>query len=184
MTHYLLWLALGAGPISVCPCARPRRPSARASNPQAPQHLCPCVALTECLHPGHEPPAGLPPFALGISPITLFHCREGRRGKRGEEEGAPPPHHAGETGAPPVSKKPEPRRDRSGTTTQGGRSRARTPPPAPLHRAIVFPEPATTTPPTQCERRRSRLYLSPSLVSPCDDPATSRHVVVNSLPVC
>jgi hypothetical protein len=83
MTHYLLWLALGAGPISVCPCARPRRPSARASNPQAPQHLCPCVALTECLHPGHEPPAGLPPFSLGIFPIPLFHCREGRRGKRG-----------------------------------------------------------------------------------------------------
>jgi hypothetical protein len=34
-----------------------------------------------------------------------------------------------------------------------------------LHRATVYPEPATTTPSTRCESRLNPLHLFPSLVS-------------------
>jgi hypothetical protein len=91
--------------------ARPRRHSTRASNPQEKRPLCPCAALTGCLHPetapllaSHQPHWGFP--------IPLFRRRERkerrRREKKGggggeKKEGAPPPHRVERTGGRPRS---------------------------------------------------------------------------------
>jgi hypothetical protein len=129
--------------------ARPHCPSTRASNPQASRHLFPCTALTGCLHHELEPPCWSPTICFGDFPLPLFHGRERRRGRK---EGARRrPRRAKGTGAPSMSRKPEPRMDRSGTTPQGGRRRAGT------------PTPCTTTPRRPPSPGRPRLHHRPNV---------------------
>jgi hypothetical protein len=66
--------------------AWPRRPSARASNPQASQHPCPRVVLTRCLHLGPESLLD-PHQALRVFPFPLFHSRGERGGEGGKGGG-------------------------------------------------------------------------------------------------
>jgi hypothetical protein len=64
--------------------ARPRRLTARASNREAQWPLCPCVALTGCLHPEAE--LLLVTYVL-LWDFSTFPCSAAERGRRGGEVG-------------------------------------------------------------------------------------------------
>jgi hypothetical protein len=128
---------------------RPRRLSARASNPRALCPLCPCAALTGYLHPEAEPLLATHLPLWGFPPFPCSAAERGRRGevgRRGRRRRRARRRHA-------APREPESR--------PGSRSRSR----GSAAAVNIYTEPVTTTPLTQCERRHSLLHLFPSLVS-------------------
>jgi hypothetical protein len=67
--------------------ARPRRLTARSSNRQAQWPLCPCVALTGCLHPEAEPLLVTYVLLWGFFHFPLFRCRERKERRRSGKKG-------------------------------------------------------------------------------------------------
>jgi hypothetical protein len=145
-------LPFEATPIGASPAidTRPRRLFARASNPQALWPLCPCAALTGCLHPEVEP---LLATHLPLWCFPPFPCSAAERGRREGEVG-----RRGERRRRAHRRRAAPREPES---RPGSRSRSR----GSTAAVNIYTEPATTTPPTQCERHHSLLHLFPSLVS-------------------
>jgi hypothetical protein len=157
--------------------ARPRRHSTRASNPQEKRPLCPCAALTGCLHPetapllaSHQPHWGFP--------IPLFRRRERKERRRREKKGGGG-EEGGRAATTPRRENRRPsairswsRQDRScrakGESRPCSRSQSRGSAAAVniyLADVNLYTEPATTTPPTQRERHRGRPFLSSPLFS-------------------
>jgi hypothetical protein len=129
--------------------------SAWAPNPVVSWLLCPRAALTQCLHLEAEPPRA-PHQPLGVFPQSSIPQPRGEKGGEGgregeEEEGARRPCRTEETEAPSMTKEPELRRDRTGTSTQGGRS------------GVGTLTPCTTTPRCPSSPSRPRLHRRPNV---------------------
>jgi hypothetical protein len=170
--------------------ARPRRPSARTSNPQASQHPCPHAVLTRRLHQGPEPLLA-PHQPLGVFPLSSVPQPRGeRRGRRREKR-----RRRWRAVTAPLRLGRRPDVDRSwgrqdgsrraveagAGRVQGSRSRGNTVA-GNIYNADVndYTELATTTPPTQREHPAAAFISPPPWSLPgCSGGAeTHRHVIM------